>query len=60
MAISIKKTSNKKKSPFIIGGAQDKWLEKEFIKNIDMNSYAKKSVIKTLRSRLKLDVVAKS
>ena len=54
MAISIRKLSKGKKSPFVIGGAQDKWLDIDFIKDIDMNSYAKKAVISTLRKRCRL------
>lgn len=54
MAISIRKLSKGKKSPFIIGGAQDKWLDNDLIKDIDMNSYAKKAVISTLRKRCRL------
>ena len=54
MAVSIRKQSKGKKSPFILGGAQDKWLDIEFIKDINMNSYAKKAVISTLRKRCRL------
>ena len=54
MAVSIKKTPRRKKSPFVIGGAQDKWLDIDFIKDIDMNSYAKKGVVSTLRKRCRL------
>ena len=54
MAISIRKFSKGKKSPFIISGAQDKWLDIDLIKDIDMNSYAKKAVISTLRKRCRL------
>lgn len=52
MAIFIRKKGHV--SPFNIGGISGGWLDEPFISKIDMNSYAKNSIVKELRSKLRI------
>ena len=51
MAISIRKRSNTVK---INLAKPNSWTEKDFIKDIDMNSHAKNAIVKELKFRLRL------
>lgn len=45
----------KKKQPIKVSLAKtDEWTSKDFITNIDMNSYAKSAIVKELKFRLRL------
>ena len=51
MAISIRKRNNTVK---INMAKTNSWTEKDFIKEIDMNSHAKNAIVKELKFRLRL------
>lgn len=45
----------KKKKPITVGGpAFSSWTSKDFVKEIDMNSYAKDAIVKELKFKLRL------